>query len=289
MDDINLDDFEKYIERMMREQNKKGLEDFEGYSPEEMHYVNYFLLDFNCPVKLAKLSDTDYEKIPILNQIRFLIDKIKENGEIKLTKKGFLPTKLVKEIYEQGYIKDDFIDRGISKLYKETDAEIIHLTHILVAISGIAKKRNDKLSLTKNGEKIVASNEKLLKLIFETFATKFNWAYFDGYGDNPIGPLGFGFSLILLSKYGDKKRLDTFYADKYFKSFPTLLETLDEAPDRLQRKANRCYSLRTFDRFLDYFGLIDIDEQDKFLDSKKYLTKTELFDKLIKCELPKNG
>jgi len=31
---------------------------------------------------------------------------------------------------------------------------------------------------------------------------KFNWAHLDGYGENNIGELKFGFSLILLNKYG---------------------------------------------------------------------------------------
>jgi hypothetical protein len=286
---MDFDDFQKYVERMIQEQNNQSLADFEGYSPEEMHYMNNFLFDFRCPVRLKKLSDTDYKKIPMLNQIRFLLDKINEDGEIKLTKKGFLPTKLVKEIYEQGYIKDEDVERGITKLYKETDSKIIHLTHILVNISGITKKRNDKLSLTKNGEKIVASNENLLKLILKTFATKFNWAYFDGYGENPIGQLGFGFSLILLSKYGDKRQRDSFYAEKYFTAFPSLPETVDSSFSTIKESSHSCYSLRTYDRFLDYFGLVDVDEQGNIVDSKKFITKTTLFDKLIKCDLPKNA
>lgn len=116
-----------------------------------------------------------------------------------------------------------------------------------------------------------------------TFATKFNWAYYDGYGENQIGQLGYGFSLILLSKYGQEKQLDSFYAERYFEGYPQLLESIEPDYDTLERYTARCYSIRTFERFLDYFGLITIEEEGKGLDSIKYISKTDLFDRLIKC------
>jgi len=45
------------------------------------------------------------------------------------------------------------------------------------------------------------------------------------------------------------------------------------------------YSLRTFNRFLRYFGLIEIDSS-KTRKTPKYIIKTELFDKLIKVIPP---
>jgi len=159
----------------------------------------------------------------------------------------------------------------------------------LLELTGITKKRNNKLSLTRKGEKIISDNDKLLRSIFVTFGTKFNWAYFDGFGENNIGQLGYGFSLILLSKYGKDKRLDTFYADKYFKAYPKLINnSLIPRFGTVESYASRCYSLRTFDRFLGYFGLIKI-EQDQKWDADKYISKTILFDKLIKCTLPSNA
>jgi hypothetical protein len=51
----------------------------------------------------------------------------------------------------------------------------------------------------------------------------------------------------------------------------------------LEKYSTRCYSIRSFERFLDFFGLIKIDAESKEFDSKKYIIKTDLFDKLIKC------
>jgi len=280
---MDLKDIQRHIDQVMNEQNNRSIPEFEGYSPFEMHQILHFTFGKDSPIQLQKLSDSDYKKIPILNQIKYLTDLIDKNGEIKLTNKGFLPTKVVSDLYQQKFIKEYHIEKGISKLYKETDSMTINLTRILVELCGLVKKRNGKLSLTKNSKKILADNHELLRLILLTFATKFNWAYYDGYGENQIGQLGYGFSLILLSKYGHESQLDSFYAERYFKAFPQLLDSVEPNYGTLERYTARCYSIRTFDRFLDYFGLVNIEEQGKWLDSITYITKTDLYDELIQC------
>lgn len=176
---------------------------------------------------------------------------------------------------------------GISKLYKETDSITINLSRILPELAGLIKKRKGKISLTKNGKKSIHDNFLLWTNLLDAFATKFNWSYYDGYGENQIGQLGYGFSLILLSKFGKKKQLDSFYAEKYFNAFPQLLDAVEPSFGTFESYATRCYTIRTFERFLDYFGLIKIEREGKGLDSIKYITKTDLFDRLIIVEPPK--
>lgn len=280
---MDLKDIQKHIDKIVNEQNNKPIPEFEGYSSFEMHNILHHTFAIDSPLKLQKLSDADYKKIPILNQIKYLTDLIDKSGEIKLTSKGFLPTKIVSDLYSQGFLKDESIEKGYVKLYKEADSITINLTRILIDLAGFTKKRNGKLSLTKSAKKTLGDDEELLRQIFLTFANKFNWAYLDGYGENQIGQLGYGFSLILLSKYGQIKRLDSFYAEKYFMAYPNLLDSLEPIYGTLEKYSTSCYSIRTFEGFLDYLGLITIEEEGKISDSIKYIKKTDLFDKLIKC------
>ena len=286
---MELKDIQRHIDLAMKEQNNRSIPEFEGYSPFEMHKILHFTFAIDSPLKLQKLSDADYKKIPILNQIKYLTDLIAKNGEIKLTNKGFLPTKIVSDLYSQGFLKEDHIEQGISKLYKETDSMTINLTRILIELAGLVKKRKGKLSLTKSSQKVLEDNEELLRQIFLTFTNKFNWAYYDGYGENQIGQLGYGFSLILLSNYGQEMRLDSFYADKYFKAYPRLLDSVEPNYGTLERYSTNCYSIRTFDRFLDYFGLINIEKEGNGLDSIKYISKTDIYDRLIKSTPHNSG
>jgi len=144
------------------------------------------------------------------------------------------------------------------------------------------------LSLTKNGEKALADNQKLFESIFKAAAIKFNWAYYDNFEEEQIGKMGFGFTFILLAKYGHQKQLNSFYSKKYFKAFPMLLEELIPSFDTLEKYADLCYSLRTFQRIFSFFGLVKIEQtRDKF-DEKNFITKTKIFTKLVKVQPPQN-
>ncbi len=278
-----IEEINKYLKKIQDRQNNRSISDFEGYSPIEMQYILYNTFDNNSPIELLELNDTEIKKIPLLNQIKYLLHIINDSGELKLTAKGFLPIKIVSDIYNQKFIKDEMDEYWLNKRIKETDIKTINLTRILIELSGLVKKRKNKLSLTKKGIKELNDNNKLLKSIFITFCTEFNWAYYDGYRDSEIGRFGFGFSLILLSKYGSKKRLEKFYAKKYLIAFPSLREQSEQIYAMKMDQIYSAYSLRTFNRFLDYFGLIKIESENKW-DSDKFIKKTDLFDKLIKIK-----
>jgi predicted transcriptional regulator len=268
----------------INEQGHRGISEFEGYSAIEMESILYEPFEKNSPIQLLKMSEAEYNNVPILNQIKYFLKLIEREGELRLTAKGFLPRKIVFEIYNQKFLKE--AEEGVGRIYRETDLIHVNLTRILSQLSGIVKKRNNKLSLTKKGKEELYDNHRLLKNILRTFGIKFNWAYHEGYGDNYVGQFGFGFSLILLSKYGNKKRLDSFYSDKYFRAFPMLLNDVQSTQYSTKMEvALASYSLRTFNRFLRYFGLIKIDSS-KTLKTPKYVVKTELFDKLIKVIPP---
>lgn len=266
-------------------QNNLPISDFEGYSSQEMHKILHFTFDTDSPIRFNPLDAHEYAQIPILRQIKRLTEIIAQTGQVKLTAAGYLPIKIVRELYPLG-APDEIIENGISKLGKEMDCIPVHLARLLTEVSGICKKRKGVLSLTANGTKIITDDSKLFDYILRAFCQKFNWHYFDYYSDNErsgtIGQLGFGFSLILLCKYGNVERLDRYYADKYFRAFPILLETVRTTYGTLQDYCFNCYSLRTFERFLYHFGLVEIKkERQKLFQKEIYIKKTPLFDRLI--------
>ncbi len=279
----DLDELNRYAAKYFQQYNQTPQPNFEGYSPTEMTYLFRNPYDDKSPMKLQKLDESDYKQIPLFNLVKYLANRIASEGELKLTQKGNLPKKIVSELYDQGFIQDYFIESGLSKPYYEEKIKGIHLTRIILQLSGITKKRNNQLSLTLKGNRLLSNNDELLKLIFKTFTQKFNWGYFDLY-ETETGQMGFAFSLFLLSKYGNSKQLDNFYANKYFKAFPKLLDSFETHYLSLKNEPERCYSTRNFDRFIDYFGLIHIDTDDKIIPKEKFVTKTDLLDKFIHFE-----
>jgi hypothetical protein len=281
-----LEELQGHMDQFMNQSNNRGMTEFEGYSPFEMQHILHDTFGDKSPIRFRKLNEEDYQLIPILNQMKYLAGFLSRAGELKLTKLGFLPTKVVSELYGQGYMIEHHIESNILKLYKETDCNSVHVARILLELSGLAKKRNNKLSLTLKSEKILKDDFILFQLILKTFCEKFNWAHLDYYGENNIGQLGFGFSLILFYKYGNEKRSEKFYQEKYFNAFPILLENITSPSySTKERYAGHCYSLRTFDRFLSYFGFIQIEKEK--MDADMFIIKTNIFDKLIEV-LPHN-
>lgn len=265
-------------------QNNSPRADFEGYSSLEMHKILHFTFDKDSPIQFNKLATKEYQQIPILRQVKRLAEIIVHNGQIKLTAAGYLPIKIVQGLYPLG-APDEMIENAISKLGKEVDCTPVHLARLLAEASGITKKRKGILSLTAAGTKIIADDSKLFDSILKGFCQKFNWHYFDNYSDDEqsgtIGQLGFGFSLILLRKYGETKRSERHYADKYFKAFPMLLETVHPTYGTVQDYCFNCYCLRTFERFLYHFGLIEIKKGKRIFLEETYVQKTPLFERLI--------
>jgi hypothetical protein len=285
-----MDLYQKDFDAAFILRNNSPIEDFEGFSSADMNYLIYETFSPDSPFQVKKnIPDNILDQIPFLLQIEYLLERINNLGELKLTAKGFLPTELVKEIYDLGLIKDYAIEHGITKLYAETSSQPINLTRLITELAGFTKKRYNKLTLTKTWrDKLLKKNRQDIFIqTFSTFAQKFNWGYFDLYSSQATGTIGFAFSLFLLSKYGDKERKDSFYSEKYLRAFPSLIDLFknDRWVTDINRSFNSCYSIRTFDRFLDYFNLITIrSEGRQYHDSKKFLKKSSIFDEIISFE-----
>ena len=177
---------------------------------------------------------------------------------------------------ERGYRlrPEHIIDQGYYKLYKEIDTLPIHLSRILLEISNLVKKRHNKLSLTAAGLKQLNNDQILFENLFQIFTRKFNWSYNDGFENEKIGQMGFSFTIILLIKYGQGFRPKSFYTAKYFQAFPFLMIDEDGAELNFTKKA---FEVRTFDRFLDFFGLIEYENNMDIGNIKPNKMFSELF------------
>jgi hypothetical protein len=268
--DSSLDVINNELQKLSDRYNNTGINDFDGLSPEQMRKLLYF----KCNENMVKIKDEKGLDIPIIKQINYYLNVIKDNKEVKLTNAGYLPPKLVKEIYSNKYIEDDIIKLGYGKLTKETDSKTIELTKIICYVSGLVKKRNNKISLTNNGQNILETGN-ILSEILTAFISKFNWAYFDRFEDEKIGQIGAYYSIYLLNKYGKDKRDTEFYANKYFKAF--FKEYVGINTDK-----HFWYKIRTFDRFLRYFGFLEENGNTGF--GIKDVKKSSIFEKYIEIK-----
>lgn len=281
------DNLQSQIERLIFERNNTPIPDFEYYSHSEMYEIIDKSFGEQNPIELLNPDIEIYNQIPILNAIIHIAKIIGEKGEIKLTQKGNLPLAIAREVHNKNYFNYKIDNPYLFKINSETDSVIVHLSRILLQFSGITRKKYNKISLTKAGEKSITNIHDLFRKIITAYCYKLNWGYLNFFPEDSIGNIGFGYSIILLHNYGDAPHPISFYAEKYFKAFPFLRDEYPINPKFPNLfTPEKSYESKTFHKFLNYFGLIlmDIDEESYKV---RNIKKSLIFDKLIRCNPPR--
>lgn len=256
----------RFLNDMITLQNTTSIAKFNGFTAEQMFQMINSPLGKECPVQLRKLSNSEIEEIPFLKQALYLLRFLSEK-ELKLTPQGYIPPKLVKELYELG-LSDWSADSYKQKL--ESRVEVVQVLRIALKECGFIKVRDGKMSLTTKGGRIIKDYNALLYALMVFLLFEFNTGYFDLNNDIEIGNVGRLYSLWLLHHYGDIWRQKNFYAEAYFKAFPGL-------------SPSECYEFRTFDRVFHYIGLCDINQtkEDRGIDFGSKTRKREILDKIF--------
>ena len=276
-------DFKEIIQASILLRNNTPLDEFEGLTPTEVHSLLYHTLTYKSPVQLKQVADdSTLDQVPFFRLAEELLRIIHRDKFIKLTPLGALPKKVMVEVYAHGFLPDEHIESGIVKLHREQDCISISAARFATEYAGLIKKAHGKLSLTKLGEKLLQSENRpeLFTKILLSFTRDFNWGFHDGYPNQPIGQLGWAFTLYLLFKYGREPRTVTFYADKYLTAFPVFITFFQADFSTPKKLFIQCFHLRTFERFLLWFGFVSVQKQKKHSDP---YTNTYSCSELMEC------
>ena len=266
---VNLDDINCYLGEIMHAQNAAPKQDFNGFSSEQMHQMLNRPLEAGCPVQLRRLTEEQIERIPVMRQTLHLMNTLSES-EMKLTAQGYIPPKMVAELYELGS------HSWSSDWYKqksEPKTEEVQVLRVVLKECGLIKTRVGKMSLTAKGKQLLLDHNELLRTIILFLFRDYNTGWLDMYEDDEAGNLGRLYSLWLLHHYGEDWRNTRFYADEYSKAFPML-------------NAEHGYGYRVFNRLFRFIGLCEINESDEFKGQNwgKKARKTELLDLMFTFE-----
>ena len=268
--------------------NNSPVDDFLGLSPTEIHNLLYDTFGDKSPVQFRDdIDDKTLDQIPLFKIVEDYLKIIQRDKHIKLTPLGSLPKKVMVELYDKRFLLDEHIESGITKLWKEDDCIAIRSARLTAEIAGLVKKVSGKLTLTRTVTKLLETNNRLqiFRRFFQAFTNKFLWSFNDGYPEQPIGQLGWAFSLILLDRFGDQPQTVEYYADKYLRAFPKFITFFQPDYSTPERQFFRCYGVRTFDRFFLWFGFVTVDKQKIFidLDTDKF-KRTDLVKRIFKID-----
>jgi hypothetical protein len=237
------------------------LNDFCGMTLNEIRNLLYNPFNDTSPLKInATIDDNTLNAIPFFRLTEELLKIVQREDSVKLTSRGELPKKVLQELYEYKFIPEVFIETGLSKLNRATDAPAIVTAHHAAIVSGILKKVKGNLLLTQQGMMYLKNENRadFFQKVLKGYTTKFNWASNDDYTDFQVGQFGWGFTMFLLYKFGSTKRTKQFYADKFLNAFPNFIQMISLQEDSTpENEFANCYILRSFERFAEWFGFAE--------------------------------
>lgn len=284
----DLDELNRMLDEEAQQYNNRPVAEFQGISPNEMRFLLYAPFAEGSPFGFK-----DFDPAVLNNCPFFLLAEdmlrctVLASSPFKMTSSSCaLPVKVVKELYEHSTLKDESVECGIVKLYKEADCDFIHVCKIVLEQAGIVRKQHNKWHLTKKGAKLLQPNQRanLFRNLFQTFALRYNWAHLDLYDHPSAGQDCFAFSLYLLAQFGETEHETTFYAEKYLTAFPMLQ---DEIPSRhwmsKEQHLINIFVTRFFSRFALWWGLAETaGEISLFHAEKQQVRKGDILEQLFR-------
>ncbi len=272
----SLDQLQEILDNFLIEKNNTGIDCFLGLSPTQMSSALYLPFSLSNHIFNFKVADeSQLEDIPIIKQAHFILGKLSEIGEMKGTQLGNFPKSFVLDFYNL------FLSRERYARIPNREEDIFQLTRLkhLLELSGMIKKRNNKFSLTKKGEKILIQHDssQLYETLFKTWAETFNWAMNDRISELDFIQQSVIFNLYLLHKLCNDWVEDEEVAQRYLKAFPDLVLEVESSFFGPDSEVVACFTLRFLDRFCLPLGLLEQKEEGEFFEDRKVFYRATSF------------
>lgn len=263
---LSMQEIERMVKDYEAQINVMPVDEFYGLNPDQMQRILYSRLEqIDDVVKIRDSFDpTLLITACVARRATSLIRFVGNAGELILTKKGFLPRKIVyalKEIYL------DFEKAYPENIISEFNEPEIYSLRQMIIYCGWLKVRNGRLSLTKIGKAIYDKGlgPKEYVMLLKVWMASFEWSRLDNFHDLTILQASVIFCLYRMHHYQKKYFSCEDMTLALINAFPTILEdeelrrrSYDSPPDYL----SIVISTRLMTRFGMYFGLLQKDLRD---------------------------
>jgi hypothetical protein len=148
---LSMEELNTLLAAYQQQMNDKPFEDFDGLSPTQMQILLDSPFASDSPFQLRKGWEKEVSQMPIFKLAEMLIEEIQAAGTLKLTATGNLPVRVCTLLCKQNLMGYEYLLS--SDRIREDEVTYLWPLKQYVLDTGIVKKRNNTLSLTKQGEK----------------------------------------------------------------------------------------------------------------------------------------
>ena len=227
----------------------------------------------------------ELKRVPLLDGVSTLINSINEKG-LKLTQKGFLPTKVVKSIVEVASTTADERFLKYQTRFFEQEHFSASLIRSVAEVLKLIRVQKGKLFLTKKGSYFLTLNRHEQYIALFNIMLGINLRYFDGHQEALCVHNSSLIMLQLLRDINCDFRAIDAYTTILLESYPILEEEINRLEllnygDKDQFDIFVSIAeLRLFERLFLPLGLVETEATKTYMEDGKY-AKSELLDYLI--------
>ena len=201
-------------------------------------------------------------------------------GPVRATANGYLPRSLCVEVEEAVFERHGVLplEGRRATMRSESAFVSLHLARVTAASAGLLRLYRGAFVMTRKGRSLHERHGMagLYPALLRAFATRIEWSSLDAYPRAPIVQASFAFSLTLLARYGRVRRPAGFYAERWQRAFPGVVEEFRGTRLGTRRDAQRfadCYETRVLERFMWFFGLAELSRERPGASSSVRATK----------------
>ncbi|RKX81025.1 MAG: hypothetical protein DRP60_01695 [Spirochaetes bacterium] len=226
--------FEAFTRELIETVNLEPEDDFLGLSSEMMHKTSTLPLE-ETPEFLSlrgSITEQDIPSIPVLRQIRWLLNHLLTEGPIKLTTAGYIPPVHAKAWFEDSFKPfTSLITLEFRPVRRESDEPQMLVVRDIMKKLRLTFMRSGKLGISTGGRVFFdISPQEQYYLLFYFLADEWDWARGDwGYFElSPFHQSSLPFYLYALKEQGSEG-WDRFDVEGIFTTaFPYILGEIEE-------------------------------------------------------------
>src|SRR5690554_7660823 len=227
---LSLDELNAALQHKVQDSNNQPHPDFCGVRPTQM--ANWLYAPFH-ELQWVTISTPDsLSASPVMRYLALILDEaMAQEGSFKATSKGNLPTKLVKqasELLPEFAVAQFERDISISEFAgsNEDKFNALHYTRVLAEVAGIIYRRGGYFHVKKDAQKQFLKHGigAFFMPMLEVTVNRYNWAYFDSYGEHINIRLFWVFMLWRIQKHSSLNQL----ASETATAFPDILTQIPQ-------------------------------------------------------------